>query len=67
MSTLRAIKKLVLGETWILPAGVAAVLVAGAVLKSAAPDAWSDAGAALLAGGVLAVLLASVMVSARRR
>jgi hypothetical protein len=41
--------------------------VAGAVLKSAAPAAWSDAGAALLAGGVLAVLLASVMVSARRR
>ena len=67
MSTLRAIKKLVLGETWILPAGVATVLVAGAVLKSVAPHAWSDVGAALLAGGVLAVLLASVMVSARRR
>jgi hypothetical protein len=67
MSTLRAIKKLVLGETWILPAGVAAVLVVGGALKAAAPDAWSDAGGALLAAGVLAVLLASVTVSARRR
>jgi hypothetical protein len=67
MSTLRAIKKLVLGETWILPAGVAAVLVAGAVLKAAAPGAWADAGGAILAAGVLAVLLGSVVVSARGR
>jgi hypothetical protein len=67
MSTLRAIKKLVLGETWILPAGVAAVLAAGAVLKAAAPDVWADAGGAILAAGVLAVLLASVVVSARGR
>jgi hypothetical protein len=67
MSTLRAIKKLVLGETWILPAGVAAVLVAGAGLKAAAPHAWADAGGAILATGMLAVLLASVIVSARRR
>jgi hypothetical protein len=66
MSTLRAIKKLVLGETWILPAGVAAVLLAGAVLKQAAPDAWEDLGGALLAAGVLAVLVASVLASTRR-
>ena len=67
MSTLRAIKKLVLGETWVLPVGIAAVLVAGAVLKAAAPDAWKEAGGAILAAGVLAVLLASVLVSARGR
>jgi hypothetical protein len=67
MSTLRAIKKLVLGETWILPAGVAAVLLAGAVLKAAVPGAWEDGGGAILAAGVLAVLLASVVSSARRR
>jgi hypothetical protein len=67
MSTLRAIKKLVLGETWILPAGVATVLVAGAAFKAAAPDAWADVGGAILAAGVLAVLLASVVVTARRR
>jgi hypothetical protein len=67
MSTLRAIKKLVLGETWILPLGIAAVLLAGALLKAAAPDAWKDAGGALLAAGVLAVLVGSVVASTRRR
>jgi hypothetical protein len=67
MSTLRAIKKLVLGETWILPLGIAAVLLAGALLKAAAPDAWEDAGGALLAAGVLAVLVSSVLASTRRR
>jgi len=67
MSTLRAIKKLVLGETWILPLGIAAVLLAGALLKAAAPDAWEDAGGALLAAGVLAVLVGSVVASTRRR
>jgi hypothetical protein len=66
MSTLRAIKKLVLGETWILPLGIAAVLLAGALLKAAAPDAWEDAGGALLAVGVLAVLVGSVVASTRR-
>jgi hypothetical protein len=67
MSTLRAIKKLVLGETWILPAGVAMVLVAGAGLKAAAPGTWDDVGGAILAAGMFGVLLASVVVSARRR
>jgi hypothetical protein len=67
MSTLRAIKKLVLGETWFLPLGIAAVLLAAALLKAAAPDAWEDAGGALLAVGVLAVLVGSVVASTRRR
>jgi hypothetical protein len=30
MRTLRTIKKLVLGETWLLPAGIAAVFATGA-------------------------------------
>jgi hypothetical protein len=65
MSTLRAIKKLVLGETWILPAGVAGILAAGGLLKPLA--AWSDFGGALLLAGAVAVLATSVMRSARRR
>jgi hypothetical protein len=64
MSTLRAIKKLVLGETWILPAGVAAVLVAGALLKPL--GAWPHVGGALLLAGAVTVLVTSVMWSARR-
>jgi hypothetical protein len=68
MSTLRALKKLVLGETWLLPLGVAAVILAAEFLsRRVRPDAWAHAGGFLLLAGVLAVLVASVARTARRR
>jgi len=60
MSVLRALKTLVLGETWTLPLGVAIVLAAGALTRHYAPDAWHDAGGFLLLAGVVAVLLAAL-------
>ena len=63
MSTfLRTLRGLVLGETWTLPLGVALVLVMGALLREAAPDVWEDAGAFVLLGGVVTVLLVAVRV-----
>lgn len=68
MSTLRALKKLLLGETWVLPLGLAAViLAAGLGAREAFPAAWTHAGGFLLLAGVVAVLVASVDRTARRR
>ena len=60
MSIIRRLRLLVLGETWTLPLGVALVLVAGALLREAAPGFWEDAGGFVLLGGVVAVLLVAV-------
>jgi hypothetical protein len=66
MSTLRALKKLVLGETWLLPAGLAAVVAAaGLLVKPLVDGAWQHAGGFVLLAGVLAVLLASVARAGR--
>jgi hypothetical protein len=68
MSTLRTLKKLILGETWILPIGLAITLSAvGLLLRSVADGEWPHLGGFLLLAGVLAVLLASVNRSARKR
>ena len=56
---MRTLKKLLLGETWVLPLGLAAVLIVAALLPG-------ERGIVLLAGVVL-VLGASVRSSARRR
>jgi len=60
MSVLRALRLLILGETWILPFGVLAVLIASVALRAAAPELWRDAGGLWLLGGVLVVLVGSV-------
>jgi hypothetical protein len=57
------LRKLVLGETWTLPLGVAVTLVAGLALEAAGPRWWDSAGGFLLLGGALATLA----VSLRRR
>jgi len=57
---MKTLKKLVLGETWVLPLGLAAVLAAGGlVLRPLAPALWHDAGGFFLLAGVIAVLLAA--------
>jgi hypothetical protein len=54
-----ALRKMILGETWALPAAVAILLVAGLVLRAVAPDFWDDTGGfLLLAGAVLALTCA---------
>jgi hypothetical protein len=57
-----ALRKLVLGETWTLPLGVALVLVAGLVLDAAFGTErwWRDAGGFLLLAGVLVALSVSL-------
>jgi len=68
MTLLRALKKLILGETWALPAGVAtAVLVAALVARPIMGDAWRRGGGFVVLAGVAVVLLLSVSLSARRR
>jgi hypothetical protein len=43
---MRALRKLVLGETWALPVGVVLAVGAAALLRAASGDAagWRDAG-----------------------
>jgi hypothetical protein len=64
---MRALRKLVLGETWALPVGVVLAVGAAALLRAASGDAawWRDAGGAILALLVLAALAYSVYSSAR--
>lgn len=66
MSVLRALRLLVFGETWTLPAGVLTILLAGAALRDAAPDLWQDAGGFVLLAGVVALLALSVVRGSRR-
>lgn len=65
MSVLRALRLLILGETWTLPLGVLAVLATSAAARSAAPAMWQDAGGFVLFGGVLVVLVGEVARGAR--
>ncbi len=67
MSVLRTLKKLVLGETWLLPVGLALILGGSAVLRSLVGDGWHDFGGFILVAGAAAVLVASVMSTARPR
>lgn len=67
MSVVRALRHLLLGETWTLPLGVACLLLAAALLRRIAPGAWHDAGGFFLLGGAIGVLLLAVALGARPR
>jgi hypothetical protein len=68
MSTLRTLKKLILGETWLLPVGIAIVVATTALLvRPLAATAWHRAGGLVLLAGVLGVLAISVARGARGR
>lgn len=60
MTLLRTLRLLVLGETWTLPLGVAAVLLGGAALRALDAPLWHDAGGFVLLAGVIFVLVAGV-------
>jgi hypothetical protein len=61
---MRTLRKLVLGETWALPAGIAlAVLVAVAVRAVAGADGWwRDAGGFVLLGLLVVAFGAALIV-----
>jgi hypothetical protein len=67
MRTLRTLKTLLLGETWVLPVGLAITLGTGGMLHAFATRDWPHVGGFILLAGVLLILLASVNRSARRR
>jgi hypothetical protein len=64
MSMIRTLRKLFLGETWVLPLGVLAAVGACAVVRAlaGAHGWWQTAGGFVL----LALVLATLLVSARR-
>lgn len=68
MSVLRALRKLLLGETWTLPIGVALTIgVPGLALRPLDRTLWHDAGAAVLVVVVVLLLVWSVARGARPR
>ena len=66
MTFLRTLRKLVLGETWVLPLGVAAIAGAALAIDAIGSDAWQDAGGLAVLVAVAGLLVASVATSARR-
>ena len=64
---MRALRKLVCGETVALPVGVAIVLAVGLVLREVGGDWWEDDGGFVLLALVVAVLLAALAPAHRRR
>jgi hypothetical protein len=64
---MRALRKLVLGETVALPVGVALLLAAGLVLRDVAGEWWQDAGGFVLLALAVVVLAAALAPAHRRR
>jgi hypothetical protein len=54
------LRKLILGETWTLPLGVAVTLIAALALDAASPAWWERGGGFVLLGAVLATLVVSL-------
>ncbi|MDX6732001.1 MAG: hypothetical protein QOC54_1949 [Baekduia sp.] len=65
MTTLRTLKKLLLGETWLLPGGLVATVAIALLIRSALGGTWTDVGGFVLLAGVSLVLVWSVNASAR--
>lgn len=68
MSTfLRTLKKLLFGETWLLPIGLALAVLVTLVFRDAVGDHWHHIGGFVLLAGVLAVIVTSVGRTAKAR
>ena len=67
MRFLGALRELVLGETWTLPLGVAALLLVGVAAHALVPQLWQDVGGLVLLAGVIAVLSATIARDSARR
>jgi hypothetical protein len=64
---MRALRKLVLGETVALPVGVALVVAAGLAFEALAGSWWVSDGGFVLLGLVVAVLAIALAPAHRRR
>jgi hypothetical protein len=66
---IRTLRKLVLGETWALPAGVAVAVCMCALIRVAAGEHgwWRDGGGFVLLALVVLALLVAVGRPSRRR
>ena len=62
---MRALRKLVLGETWTLPIGVAVTLAVGLGLDAADPGWWHRGGGFVLLAGAVATLALALRRGAR--
>jgi hypothetical protein len=67
MTLLRTLKNLLLGETWLLPAGLAVSVGASVLVRHLLRHGWHDVGGFVLLAGVVVALLTSVAVSSRPR
>ncbi|HEX6459900.1 MAG TPA: hypothetical protein VF032_13360 [Thermoleophilaceae bacterium] len=69
MSVLRQLRKLVLGETWSLPLGVAAALAVAGIFRAVdgAHGWWHHAGGFILLGLVVLALSGSLAGALRAR
>lgn len=65
MTLLRALRLLVLGETWVLPIGVLVTLGSAAALRAAAPTLWPQLGGLFLTLAIVAVLTVAVGIGRR--
>lgn len=57
---MKTLRKLILGETWFLPLGVAVVVALAALASAVFEAAWQDVGGPALLVAVLALLVVSV-------
>ena len=64
---MRALRKLVFGETVVLPVGVALVVAFGLVMREVGGDWWEDDGGFVLLVLVVAVLTVALAPAHRRR
>lgn len=65
MTLLRALRVLVLGETWVLPIGVLVTLGSAAALRTVTPALWHQFGGLFLTVAVIALLTVAVGVGRR--
>ena len=64
---MRALRKLIFGETVALPVGVALVLVAALALHALFPSWWTEDGGFVVLALVVAVLATALAPAHRRR
>lgn len=64
---MKALRKLVLGETWAIPLGVAAIVAVAILVGELAPDAWGDQGGPAVLLAAVLVLVACLAGALRRR
>lgn len=66
MSILKTLRKLVFGETWVLPIGVALALGGAELLRRALGGEWHSVGGFVLLAAIGALVVVSVRRTATR-